>query len=153
MRLTLDSSVIVAALQKQESRHRECRDLLEKVQRASHTVLESVIVPVEVSAAIRRRTGSESLTREVWQHFLRLPSFLFVELTWSRMESAISIAEKTGLRGMDAIVVQVAEETGATLVTLDDEMAERSKGIVDVRDIARLLHEIGAREGPDELRR
>jgi len=126
---------------------------LEKVQRASHTVLESVIVPVEVSAAIRRRTGSESLTREVWQHFLRLPSFLFVELTWSRMESAISIAEKTGLRGMDAIVVQVAEETGATLVTLDDEMAERSKGIVDVRDIARLLHEIGAREGPDELRR
>lgn len=105
-------------------------------------VLESAVVPVEVSAAIRRRTGSESLSREVWQRFLRLLSFLFVEFTWSRMESAIRIAETTGLRGMDAIVVRVAEETGSTLVTLDDEMAERSKGIVDVKDITRLLQEI-----------
>ncbi len=52
MNLTLDSSVIIAALRRQEAQHNECKALLEQIKDAKHTAFESVIVPVEVAAAI-----------------------------------------------------------------------------------------------------
>jgi predicted nucleic acid-binding protein len=113
--------------------------LLEQIKDAKHTAFESVIVPVEVAAAICRRTGSAELARRVRENLLRLPSFIFIELTESRMASAAEIAERTGLRGMDAIIVQVAKMRRAALVTLDEEMADRSRGIVPVKEIKAVL--------------
>jgi len=57
------------------------------------------------------------------------------------MESAARVAERTGLRGMGAIIVQVAEESRAILVTLDDEMADKSREIVTVKEIEAILAE------------
>jgi predicted nucleic acid-binding protein len=39
---------------------------------------------------------------------------------------ACKVATKTGLRGMDALVVQVAKEYKAELITFDDEMLQRA---------------------------
>jgi len=50
MDLTLDSSVIIAALRKQETMHSDCKALLQQVKEGKHRALESVIVPVEVAA-------------------------------------------------------------------------------------------------------
>jgi len=42
------------------------------------------------------------------------------------------LAVKLKLRGMDAIVVQVAREKKRSLITFDEEMAEKAKAAVEV---------------------
>ena len=49
-------------------------------------------------------------------------------------DDAANIAKETGVRGMDAIVIQVAKEFGSPLVSLDMEMTERSRFVVDITD-------------------
>jgi len=103
--------------------------------------LESAIVLVEVTAAIRRRTGSRRLARQVRENLLQLDFLFFLELTESRMNSAARIGERVSLKGMDAIIAQVAEEEDSVLVTLDREFAEKVAGIVSVEEVEKLLAE------------
>ena len=49
----------------------------------------------------------------------------------SSATDAAEIAANIGVRGMDAIVIQVAKEYGIPLVTLDKEMLEKAAGVVD----------------------
>ncbi|MFC1715313.1 type II toxin-antitoxin system VapC family toxin [Candidatus Poribacteria bacterium] len=133
MFVTLDSSVIIAALRRQEEKHSQCRLLLEKVKDAQYTSIQPYTVLVEVAAAIKRRTNSESLAIEVKNLLQSMDTMNFVELGTLRADSAAEVAAKTGLRGMDAVVVQVAQEFDATLVTLDLEMIDKAEHIVNVR--------------------
>lgn len=135
MNLTLDSSIIIAALRKQEAMHKECKALLRQVKEGRHKILESMIVPVEVTTAIRRRTGSEKLARQVRENLLQLNSFFLLELTEPRMNHAARIAEKVPLKGMDAIIAQIAEERNSILVALDEEFAKKVEQIVTVKDV------------------
>ncbi len=141
MKLTLDSSVIIAALRKQEPMHHQCRLLLQQVKEGKYMALESAIVLVEVTAAIRRRTGSRRLARQVRENLLQLDFLFFLELTESRMNSAARIGERVSLKGMDAIIAQVAEEEDSVLVTLDREFAEKVAEIVSVEEVEKLLAE------------
>lgn len=43
------------------------------------------------------------------------------------------------MRGMDAIVVQIAREFDAILVSLDDEMIKKAKNIVKVKSVNELV--------------
>ncbi|MGC8931648.1 MAG: hypothetical protein ACP5K6_08995 [Dictyoglomus sp.] len=61
--LTLDSSIIIAALREQEEKHDICFGVLEKVKNGEYIAIEPYIVLVEVTAAIRRRTGSKNLLK------------------------------------------------------------------------------------------
>ena len=83
-------------------------------------------VLVEVVAAIRRRTGSEHLALETQKMLEGLPSVSFVMLDGRSAAKACRIAAKTGLRGMDALVVQVAREYKAELITFDQEMLQKA---------------------------
>ena len=104
MNLTVDSSVIVASLRKQERRHKECKTLLEQIKNGRHTVYESGIVLVEVSAAIRRRTGSKDLAIRAKDDLLKLSFLNFLELTELRMKRSAEIASRIGVRGMSVAV-------------------------------------------------
>ena len=133
--LTLDSSVIVAALREQEEKHEVCKRLLERVKNGEFIALESYTVLVEVVAAIKRRTGSEHLAERVKSGLENIDSIKFLDLISIRADDAADIAKETGVRGMDAIVIQAAKEFGSPLVSLDMEMTERSRFIVDIIDI------------------
>ena len=133
--LTLDSSVIVAALREQEEKHEICKRLLERVKNGEFIALESYTVLVEVVAAIKRRTGSEHLAERVKSGLENIDSINFLDLISIRANDAADIAKETGVRGMDAIVIQVAKEFGSPLVSLDMEMTERSRFVVDIIDI------------------
>lgn len=98
--LTLDSSIIVAALRKEEEKHEECK---------------------------RRRTGSEELSDRVKRDIENIDTIYFLELTKQRVDKAAKIAYKSGIRGMDAIVVQIAEENKSILLSLDIEMLDKIK--------------------------
>jgi len=55
------------------------------------------------------------------------------------MFSAAKIAERFSLKGMDAIIAQIAEEKGSVLVTLDKEFAKKVTGLVSVEEVERVL--------------
>ena len=138
MLLTIDSSLFVAALREQEPFHRECMLLLAAVREGRHMTVQPLTVLVEVVSAIRRRTGSEELARRVQRDLLALMPLRFVELDARRAEEAMEVASTVGVRGMDAVVMQVAKEFGSTLVTLDEDLARRASSIVTVRAVGSL---------------
>ena len=110
MQLTLDSSIFVAALRKDEKRHPEALRLFQQIKDGKYIAIEPYSVLVEVVAAIRRRTNSKLLADRVKHDFLNIGSLVFVDIDSTVAENAASLAADIGVRGMDAIVIQVARE-------------------------------------------
>ena len=135
MNICLDSSVIVAALRKQEVHYEAAKNLLEKVKDGNHIAIEPYIVLIEVVAAIKRRTGSTELAKRVKNDFLAIDTINFTDLESTRASDASEIAMNLGVRGMDAIVIQTAKEFNVPLITLDKEMIEKAKLFVDIRAV------------------
>jgi len=136
MLITLDSSVIVAAFRVQEPFHAECLRIFEDLINLQHSAIEPYTTLVEVAAAVRRRTGSESLATEMRNHLTSTANIQFVELDAARSNHASDIAIATSLRGMDAVVVQIATEFQTILITLDDDIITR----VSQSNIATVAH-------------
>ena len=139
--VTIDSSVIISSLKEDEEKHDICRKIMEKVKNAEFIVFVPYIVLVEVAAAIKRRTGSKELAKRIRKGLETMDTIYFLDLTKYRARDAAEIAEQTGTRGMDAIVVQAAKENDTTLITLDMEMAKRVRSIVRVVEVENLLKE------------
>jgi len=136
--ICLDSSVIVAALRKQEVHYEAARNLIEKVKDGNHIAIEPYIVLIEVVAAIKRRTGSTELAKRVKNNFLAIDTINFTDLELTRANDASEIAMNLGVRGMDAIVIQTAKEFNIPLITLDKEMLHYSLKVIEqVLGIAR----------------
>ena len=53
-----------------------------------------------------------------------IDSITFLDIISSRADDAANIAKETGVRGVDAIVIQIAKEFGSPLISLDMEMIE-----------------------------
>jgi predicted nucleic acid-binding protein len=124
-RLTIDSSVIIASLLENESRHGEAMQIWDAVIVGGDIAIMPYSVFVEVVAAIRRRTGSEELANEVKEELLKIENVSFVILDQRAAEDAADIAIQKGVRGMDALVMQTAKEYETALVTFDDEMMKK----------------------------
>lgn len=129
-KMTIDSSVIIASLLEKEPRHREASQIWESIQTGDNVAIMPYSVFVEVVAAIRRRTGSDDLSREVKQAILSIENVSFTVLDQKTAEAAADLAIQTRLRGMDALVVQTAVEFGGELVTFDDEMMKRAEVVL-----------------------
>jgi predicted nucleic acid-binding protein len=121
-RLTVDSSVIVSSLLKVEQRHKEALKIWNDVLSGKTTAIMPYSVFVEVVAAVRRRTGSEELAREVGKQLLRIETVFFVAVDDNAARDAAELAVKTAVRGMDALVLQVAQDFGTELISFDEEM-------------------------------
>ena len=127
-RVTLDSSVIVSSLLESEPRHREALEIWTAVLSGNRLAIMPYSVFVEVVAAIRRRTGSEKLAREVKLKLLNIETISFLVLDDHSAKEAAEIAIRLGMRGMDAIVIQVAKEFNTDLVSFDEEMMSKVGG-------------------------
>jgi predicted nucleic acid-binding protein len=127
-RLTIDSSVIIASLLENESRHDEAVRIWDTVIAGRDAAIMPYSVFVEVVAAVRRRTGSEELAIEVKEELLKIENVSFVILDQRAAEEAADIAIQKGVRGMDALVIQTAREYETELITFDDEMMKKYKG-------------------------
>lgn len=71
-RLTLDSSVIITSLLEKEPRHTEALEIWSTILSGNNVAIMPYSVLVEVVAAIKRRTGSESLAMEVKEELLNV---------------------------------------------------------------------------------
>lgn len=134
--LTLDSSVIVTALRKDEEKHASCKKLLEEVVKGKIIAYEPCIVLAEVSSAIKRRSRSSSLAHRALNMLTQDGTgFRLIELNIDRGDKAARIAIDTEVRGMDAMFVQVAKEFESTLVTLDQDVSSKVKSVVGLMEI------------------
>jgi predicted nucleic acid-binding protein len=130
-KLTVDSSVIVASLLPNEPRHNEAYRIWESVLSGVNVAIMPYSIFVEVVAAVKRRTGSIELSRAVMRELRRNQNIIFVDLDLKAAEESAEIAVKTGVRGMDAIVIQVAKDFGSEMITFDQEMMEKAKAVFD----------------------
>ena len=121
-RITLDSSVIVSSLLEKEPRHKEAFEIWTTVVSGKYFAIMPYSVFVEVVTAVRRRTGSEKLAREVKLKLLNIETISFVVLDDKSANQAADLAAKTGVRCMDALLIQVAKEFGTELISFDEEM-------------------------------
>lgn len=128
--VTVDSSVIISSLLPNEKRHEEACQIWNKVLSGETPAVMPYSVLVEVVASIRRRTGSELLAVEVQKVLENITALSFVMLDSRAAAKACRVAVKTGLRGMDAIVVQVAKEYKAELITFDNEMMQKAVSVM-----------------------
>lgn len=126
MKLVVDSNVFISSLDPNDIFHSECYPLFEKLLNFEIECLCPTIVLVETTCVIRRRTNSESIGISVYQNLARLPSITWLDITVEVAERACMLGSKTGLRGGDAIILQVAEQHGIPLLTKDKEMKEKS---------------------------
>jgi len=132
-KLTIDSSVIISSLLKNEPHHKEALLIWEDMLKGKCFVINPFSVLVEVVAAIRRRTGLASLAMEVKKELIDTENVSFVILDDKAAVEAAEIAAKTGLREMDALVVQVAKEYNAELISFDKEMMRKSRAVLKKR--------------------
>jgi predicted nucleic acid-binding protein len=110
-RLTADSSVIVSSLLKGEKRHKEALKIWNAVLAGKTTAIMPYSVFVEVVAAVRRRTGSEELAREVGKQLLRLETAFFVAVDDKAAWEAAELAVKTAVRSRSSFAaVRLARE-------------------------------------------
>jgi predicted nucleic acid-binding protein len=126
-KLTIDSSVIIASLLVKEPRHQEAVRIWESVLSGESIAIMPYSIFVEVVAAIKRRTGSEDLAREVKKELLSIENISFVVLDQDAAEKAAELAILTGVRGMDALVIQTAKEFETELVSFDDELVKKAQ--------------------------
>lgn len=134
MRLTLDSSIVVASLIEKENNHESCKKILDDIFDVKHEVVMPYSILVETVGAIKRRTGSEDLAEKAKVDLENTASIHFIDLQQERASEAADIAKDIGIRGMDAIVVQVAREYSAVLVTLDNDVLKKAKKFVRSMD-------------------
>lgn len=108
---------------------------MESIVHGNHVAIEPYSVLVEVVAAIRRRTGNRKVAQRIGFDLQNIATILFLEFLKPRALSAMDIANDIGLKGMDAIIVQIAHENHTTLLTLDKDMAQKASTIVTVGDV------------------
>ena len=133
MKLVIDSNVFVSSLDPKDVFHTECVAIFERLLDLEIEAFCPVLVLVEITGVIRRRTNDESLALIVAEELTRLPAIHWVEMTHAAAKRACFLCASTGLKGGDAIVLQVADQYGIPLLTKDAEIAARSpKGILVV---------------------
>lgn len=126
MRLVIDSNIFVSSLDPRDAFHAGCSRIFEKLLDQELEALCPVLILAEVTCVLRRRTNSEALAVEVYKNLAVLPSITWLDMTLEVLERACLLGARTGLRGGDACVLQVAEQYGVPILTQDKEIKAKA---------------------------
>ena len=125
--VTLDSSVIIASLLKEDKHHKKAKIIWEKVQKKEVNLILPATAIIEVGGAIKRRTNSNKFADEVISQITGFENINFIDINYNRAIETSKLAIQKKLRGMDAIFVQVSLEFNTELISFDEEMIKKSK--------------------------
>jgi predicted nucleic acid-binding protein len=129
--LTIDASVLVAAVLEDEAAHPESSRLLRALARSGAILHEPVIAIIEIVSAVVRRTGDRDLAQTAARHLMANPALIVHPLGLVEAARAAELAATYRLRAADAQYAAVALMNGCELVTLDAELIERAGPEVD----------------------
>ena len=126
MRIVVDSCIFISSLDRNDIFHSECYPIFGKIVNLEIDALCPAIVLAETICALRRKTNSEEIALRVYRNLAFLPGIKWLDISINAVERACFLGVKTGLKGGDAIVLQVAEQYNIPLLTKDKEIKEKS---------------------------
>jgi predicted nucleic acid-binding protein len=129
--ITIDASVLVAAGAQDDAAHADSAAFVVAAIGTGLPIHQPSLTLVEVAAAIARRTGDSNLAMEAGAALLAMPGLIVHVLDLDASAEAAALAGRLQLRGADAVYAATAAQLGATLVTLDDELRDRSRRVID----------------------
>jgi len=129
----VDASVWVSGLTPGEVHHPISQHWLAAHLAAGGQVIAPTLLPVEVAAAITRRSGDPLLGEQGMDAVLRLPVHSLVTLDVQLSMRAARFAIDLRLRGADAVYVAVAHSLQIPLITWDREQLARAAGRIALR--------------------
>jgi len=129
--VVVDSNVFIASLIENDVFYEVSINFIEKMDKEELTFHISMIVPIEVSCAIARRIGAKEAdeSEEIIHNWIKEKKVVVYKLNEKRMSESQNYGTKYKLKGMDAIIVQLAFELNLPLMTFDNEIIERAKGV------------------------
>jgi len=139
MRLVVDSNIFVSALDPKDIFHKECYPVLEKLLNEEIEALCPVLVLVEVTSVIRRRTNSLDIAVAVYKNLSTLPAINWLDITLEVARRACLLGAQTRMKGGDAIILQVAEQYKIPLLTKDKEIKQRAPQQVKIIEPSELI--------------
>lgn len=148
MRLTIDANIWVGALDCSDPACEACRACLLKAAERSARLYSPVLLPVEVAAAIGRKTRDTRQGQLAAKWVRDFVGHVWQPLTEEGGAEAERIAAALFLRGADAIYVAVARLSDAVLLTYDAEVIERAAKTVCVMTPDDWLKVADTRRGP-----
>jgi predicted nucleic acid-binding protein len=86
----------------------------------------------EIAGVIARQTGQARLATRTVRAVLALPRVQRHGLNDALADRAVALAASCKLRGADAVFVALAETLDQPLITLDQEILERSSRVIEV---------------------
>jgi predicted nucleic acid-binding protein len=131
--MIIDASVWVAIFRGSDVHHASSASFLEAAVAKQQDLHIPNLVLAEIAGVFARQTGSARLAGRTVAAVVALPRLQRHELSDALADRAAALAARCKLRGADAVYVSLAEALEAPLVTLDQEILDRSKRIVKVQ--------------------
>lgn len=133
MKVVIDSNVFVSLFFEDDiNRERAIKAFDEIKDRKIQAIISTITFP-EVCGTIARRIFDKRTIKKIKKkidEWIEKKLFIVEELTEDRMKISCEIAIEFGLKGPDAIVVSIAKELEASLLTFDEEIKRKIKGKV-----------------------
>lgn len=133
MRLTIDASVHLNALNPTEEGSAASQELLRRLHEVApeadavgdHEVVSPTLLLVEIAASVARVFDDTERGKEVAAAVRNLPAETWIALDAPLAEQASAVAAELRLRGADAVYAAVARSAGSWLVTRDRQQLDR----------------------------
>jgi predicted nucleic acid-binding protein len=138
VRLVVDSSILIGGLDAKDRWWVACAPIVDRLARGDLSGYLPAHVLAETVCALRRR-GGEELARVALAELTDSPTLTWLDVTFDVAEDACDIGIRTGLRGADAMIVQVADRLRLPLLTLDREIRDKAATVVQVIDPAEII--------------
>ncbi|MDI6819671.1 MAG: PIN domain-containing protein [Candidatus Hodarchaeaceae archaeon] len=129
--LVVDSSVFIAAFKVGDPFHGQAHAVIEQIG-TKYRAFVSCLALVEVVGAMGRVVGPKYAKR-IRKRFTSWAKGGFItieELDKKRADEAQLIAIKYGLRGADAVIVQLASEKKCMLASFDEEILQKFEKVL-----------------------
>jgi predicted nucleic acid-binding protein len=130
MKVVVDSNVFISLFAEKDPLREMAVKAFSRIREKKLQVVISTLVLPEVCSGIVRVTKDRTKTNKVKKRLVDWinSNWIFVEeLTKRRMLSASDIAIEFGLKGADSIIVSLAKELNAPLLTFDEEINKKVK--------------------------
>ena len=128
--MIIDASVWVATFRDSDVHHDVSIRFLEKAMAVGQELHLPNLALAEVAGVIARQTGNNRLASRTLRALLAIPRLQRHDFTDPMADRAAALAASCKLRGADAVYVSLAEALKQPLVSLDNEILERSTRVV-----------------------
>jgi len=126
MKFVVDSNIFVSAFDPKDIFHAECYPVLKHILSYEIEVTSPNLVLVEIACVLRRRSGNEQFADRIYKYLAFLKSINWLDITFDVAQQACILGITTGLKAVDATILQVSEEFGIPLLTKDKEIKEKA---------------------------